>query len=316
MLDIKNDAAPIIETVKDLHKPQVVMVKDPITGREVPLVFGPKGFDCYEAKIDLDAWLDAPRRLKGQATTETLQGFIDLVVRHKVPDTAIFARSGDAPTLLAVIDYHKRNGESGAGSSPTFCEHKVLYAFPKTPELLAWQKAGGWQGQQAFAQFLDTRRFDLIDPLDVEVKEGTMVHDIMMKATARDKRETVRPEQVYAGPAEIMQLVESLYSTQRTKWAETKTDRYGGIKVSIEKEGKIDGDEKIPSLFLVEIAPFVGSSKLVLPARLRATVSDGRLHLAAELMGIERVLERGFLDALETVARDTQVQVVRGTPEA
>lgn len=309
--------AAAIDAVTKLHEPKLVMVTDPVTETAVPLVFAPKGLGLHDVKAELDPWLKRPRRLKGKCSAETLASFCGLVNRHRTEATAVFAVSGDRPSLVAVIDYHEMNGVSGAGSTPSFAEHRIAYAFPFTPEFIAWKAAFGWLGQQAFAQFLDARRFELVDPLDAEVLEGGVVQEVMLKATPREKRIDARPENIFAGPAAIMQLVETLQATSRTKWSEATTDRFGNVTVKFEKEKAVEGNEKIPTLFLVEIAAFVGGTKLTLPARLRAQVGDdNKLKLSAELVGIDRVLERGFTDALELVAKETTCPVYRGTPEA
>jgi uncharacterized protein YfdQ (DUF2303 family) len=138
----------------------------------------------------------------------------------------------------------------------------------------------------------------------------------MSRATPRDKRADMKPGTTYANPGDLAQLVETLTATTRTKWGEARTDRFGGVKVTTEKEAKIEGEERIPSLFLVELAPFVGGEKLVLPARLRAMVDDGKLRLSAELIGLDRVIERGFAKALQKVAEATGRPIYRGSPEA
>ncbi len=112
-----------------------------------------------------------------------------------------------------------------------------------------------------------------------------------------------------------MELVESLSGHSRTKFAEVKTDRFGGMRATIEKEGRVDGDEKIPSLFLVSVSAFVGGAILTLPARIRAQVTDKGLQLAAELVGVDRVLEMAFEDACASVAAQTGCKVFRGSPE-
>jgi hypothetical protein len=78
-----------------------------------------------------------------------------------------------------------------------------------------------------------------------------------------------------------------------------------------------DGDdEKIPTLFLVTIAAFVGGDKLVLPARIKAQVNAAGLQLSAELVGVERVLEKAFEQAIADVHAATGCPVFRGSPEA
>ena len=184
LLTTDGDVAAIIETVTKLHEPRGMGITDPDTSAQAPLVFAPAGVKLIDIKSELDKWLPAPRRLKGRAVAETLDGFVELVKRHSTDRTAIFAVCGAAPSLTAIIDYH---GPSIGGSAPdpSFCEHRVTYAFPKTAELLAWERSAGWMAQQAFAQFLDAQRFDLVDPLDAAIEPGNIAHDVMSRAASR-----------------------------------------------------------------------------------------------------------------------------------
>lgn len=314
------DAQAIIDAVQRLNEPRDWTFTDPDSGKAVRVAVlpGKDGLSLESIKPFLDEYLDAPRRLKGTARTETLDSFCALVLQHKTLNTAVFARLGESTGLEAVIDYYGKN-ELGKGSAPSFCGHRITYAFPMTPEFVLWQNATQWRGQNAFAQFLDARRFELIDPLDVEtIAEGSLVYDVLFRAVARDKRGDLDGQKgtVFASPGDIMQLVETLSGHSKTRFAEVKTDRFGGMKATIEKEGRVDGDEKIPHLFLVQIAAFAGGDKLVLPARIRARVGDRGLELAAEIVGAERVLEKAFGEAIKEVAAKTSCPVFRGSPEA
>jgi hypothetical protein len=313
-----NNAKAIIDAVERLGGTQDLVYKDPqFDGKETCVVALPKGLELHSVKKFHDEWLERPRRLKGTATAETQESFCGLVKQHKTIDTVIFA-SVEHKQLVAVVDYHSK-GELGKGSTPSFCGHRVTYSFPISPEFTAWQNAAKFCGQGAFAQFLDAHRFDLIDPLDVEtITEGSVVSDVLLRSIPREKRAEAGAHMriVFASPADLMQLVESLSGHSKTKFSEVKTDRFGGMKATIEKEGRIEGDEKIPALFLIQIAAFVGGDKLVLPARIRAKVDNDKLWLSAELVGVERVLGAAFTQAVEEVRAETGCEVFRGTPEA
>ncbi len=317
-MDNKADAQAIIETVERLGNYQSLVCKDPqFDDKETCIVALPKGLELHSVKKFHDEWLERPRRLRGTATAETQKSFCGLVKQHKTLDTVIFA-SVEKTQLVAVIDYHGK-GELGKGSTPSFCGHRVTYSFPISPEFTAWQSAGKFCTQGTFAQFLDAHRFDLIDPLDVEtITEGSVVSDVLLRSIPREKRAEAGAHMriVFASPTDIMQLVESLSGHSKTKFAEVKTDRFGGMKATIEKEGRIEGDEKIPSLFLIQVAAFVGGDKLVLPARIRAKVEGDKLWLSAELVGVERVLGAAFAQAVEEVRAETGCEVFRGSPEA
>jgi hypothetical protein len=317
-MESKNDAQSVIDAVERLTDPKDWGFPHPHYPHErVRVMLLPNGIKAQSVKPFLDEYLERPRRLKGAATAETLQSFYELVLQHKTLNTVVFA-SRASNSLTAVIDYHGK-GELGSGSTPSFCEHRIEYRFPISQEMKAWRAAGEYRGQNAFAQFLDARRFELIDPLDVEeIPTGCAMHDVLIRALSRDKRDDPKAHRasVFASPDDIMQLVESLSGHSRTKFAEVKTDRFGGMRATIEKEGRIDGDEKIPSLFLVSVSAFVGGAILTLPARIRAQVTDKGLQLAAELVGVDRVLEMAFDDAVKDTAAQTGCRVFRGSPEA
>lgn len=316
-MENQSDAQAVIDAVKGLHNVEYRTVTDPDTGTEAPIIFRPAGMVGYDPKALLDQWLNAPRRIAGTAKAETQKSFCDLTKQHKTLNTVIFA-SIEKNQLVTVVDYHGK-GNLGSGSTPSFCQHRIEYKFPTSPEFAAWKDAGKFCGQNAFAQFLDLHRFELMDPLDViDIPEGSIMYDVLLRSVARDKRNDLygQKSNVFASPSDLMQLVESLSGHSKTKFAEVKTDRFGGMKATIEKEGRIEGDEKIPSLFLVQVAAFVGGDKLVLPARIRAKVEANGLQLCAELVGVERVLGVAFAQAVEEVHADTGCEVFRGMPEA
>lgn len=321
-MELKNDAQAVIDAVERLSKPDVLGFDHPHEGKEKPIMVmllpSKDGIRAMSAKPFIDEYLERPRRLVGIARAETLQSFCAQVLQHKTLSTVVFATGGDKPKLEAVIDYHAKS-DLGNGSTPSFCGHRILYSFPISPELASWQAAATWRGQNAFAQLLDLRRFDIVDPIDVtELPEKSILRDVLFRSVARDKRGDLLSElsRVFASPGDLMQLVESLSGHSKTRFAEVKTDRFGGMRATIEKEGRIDGDEKIPSLFLVQVAAFVGGDKLTLPARIRARIGDRGLELAAELVGVERVLEAAFEAAIAEAHALTGCAIFRGSPEA
>jgi hypothetical protein len=312
-----NNAQAVIDVVQRLHNPRDLIFTDPqFAGQHTTLAVIPKGMELHSVKKFHDEWLERPRRLKGTAIAESLQSFCELVKQHKSLDTVTFASNNGGYGLEAVIDYHVK-GALDVGSTPSFCGHRIRYRFPQTESLKAWTEASKWYGQGAFAQFLDAQRFDLIDPLDIEKPdEKSIVYEVMFRSTERAKRGEMKPEKVFASPSEIMELVETLSGHSRTKFTEVKTDRYGGMRATIEKEGRVEGDEKIPTLFLVAIAAFVGGDRLVLPARIRAQVGANGLQLCTELVGVDRILEKAFEQAIIETHAFTGCPVFRGSPEA
>lgn len=318
-MESKRDAQAIIDEVKKLHEPRDWRFVDPQNANQVQVAILPteRGFAMQSVKPFLDEYLERPRRLIGTAVTETLKSFCDMVLQHRTANTVIFA-SIATNKLVAVIDYHGK-GDLDSGSTPSFCKHRIEYSFPIAPEFTAWKDAGQWRNQGAFAQFLDLHRFELFDALDIEtIPTDSILYDVMIRAVPREKRNDLdnQKKTVFASPSDLMTLVQSLSGSTRKTFSEVQVDRFGGMTVKAEKESKIQGDELIPALFLVQIAAFIGGDKLVLPARIRAQVEAERLTLKAELVGVERVLGAAFAAAEKEVEAATGCKVFRGTPEA
>jgi hypothetical protein len=121
----KRDAQAIIDEVKLLHEPKDWRFVDPQNANNVQVAILPtdRGLVMQSVKPFLDEYLTAPRRLKGTAKAETLQSFCALVAQHKTANTVVFA-SVEKRQLVAVVDYHGK-GDLGAGSAPSFCEHRI-----------------------------------------------------------------------------------------------------------------------------------------------------------------------------------------------
>lgn len=316
----KSDAQAVIDVVERLTEPHDWSFPHPQKdGKAIRLLMVPTkdGVKPVSVKPFLDEYLDRPEMIEGKAKAETLASFCAQVNYHKTLATAIFA-SKEGPSIEAVIDYHGRS-ELGAGSEPAWCAHRIVYAFPKSIEFKKWEAAAQWRSQSGFVQFLDGARFDLVDPLDVEaIPDKSLLQDVLKRASTREERgdllKVLRDK--FASPSDLMQLVESLSGHSKTRFAEVRTDRFGNMRATIEKEGRVEGDEKIPSLFLVSVAAFVGGDAFVIPARIRARVEAGGLQLSAELVGLDRVLEDAFRSALEEVKASTRIDPFQGSPEA
>lgn len=320
MNSLNGDAQAVIDAVERLAEPRDWIFQHPQRDGEtvrVMLLPSKDGVKAVSVKPFLDEYLDRPEIVDGKAKAETLKSFCDMVNYHKTLATAVFAAK-EGPSIEAVIDYHGRS-DIGAGSEPAWCQHRIAYTFPKSPEFKKWEAAAQWRSQSGFVQFLDGARFDLVDPLDIDaIPDKSLLQDVLKRATTREERgdllKVLRDK--FASPSDLMQLVESLSGHSKTRFAEVRTDRFGNMRATIEREGKVEGDEKIPSLFLVSVAAFVGGDSFVIPARIRARVEAGGLQLSAEIVGLDRILVDAFEASIKEVEAHTAIKVFRGSPEA
>lgn len=311
----KTDVGSIISTVKELHGFDVSEInQDHIDS--ISLVTVPAGMSLHDITSKLDARRAGPRRIKATEQTHTLDSFIDVVNRHRGDGTSIWADS-NGPTMTAIIDYHKRSdGESGP--EPAWCEHRVQYKFPFTDAFTRWSRAG-LLSQRDFLAFCQERAREIVDPEDIGMPDpGTLARDVMLEVLRasgmpRSQREQVEPREFYGTAAHLVDVAKRMSSKVGSSVKEV--DRgLGGVTVTFEDEKRVEGTENAREYYLVEVAPFKGSTPSVLPARLRAEATDSGLKIGLQLVGIDRVIEKAFIEALQLVHQATGCPVYQGTP--
>jgi uncharacterized protein YfdQ (DUF2303 family) len=307
-----------IRAVRALHGMEAVAVEQDAPDR-LALMAVPHGMRLVDMTADIDARQEGPRRVKGTEQAHTLQAFATLINRHKSVGTVVWANgaTGARPTLTAVIDYHHAS-EGTSGPEPAWCEHRVKYEFPFTDSFSSWLGAKAFS-QKEFLKFVRERARDIVDPVDLDLPEkGTLVRDTMldvMRASGRGKqdREAKVPNDFYGDAASLVDVAKRMSS--KTSCAVMEVDHgLGGITVTFQEEKRIDGvEEKAREYYLIEVEVFRGSTPATMPVRLKAEATDHGLVLGLQLVGVDRVIEAAFRDALDFVHKSTGVQVFEGT---
>lgn len=254
-----------------------------------------------------------PRRIEAEEKAQTLQGFCDLVNRHKGPTTAISARaSGDAVSLVATIDYH--GASSGKGPDPRWKKHTVTYSFPYSVQFRSWLAARSWVDKKAFLDFCEGRALDLAAP--EEVTPGPITTETFQKVLiikggfTHEQRKAAALEAVFGGPAELFKAARVMYATTNES-LEEKIDDMGQVEISYKKKDTIE-NAAARKYYLVEVRVFEGDEdKQVVPVRLDLEVDSGRLQLRFALLGIDRIIENAFAEACKEVEESTGLAPIR-----
>jgi hypothetical protein len=156
------EARAVADIVKENFRPIVSIFDEPKADKGAVL-FVPRGLEAKSVKPFLDEYLQKPRRREGTAKLTELASFNAHVNRFKSSASAIFANNACQPQLIGVLDYH----EEGATGDPAFCKHRAVYDFPLSDEWTAWTEKDSEQlGQQAFAEFIEDRLADVLDPAE------------------------------------------------------------------------------------------------------------------------------------------------------
>lgn len=263
----------------------------------VPVGFDRKAQTFKSLKGLIEEMRRAPDRRRGTARVDTLQSFIDLVMRHKDDRSALFGKtSWPKPSLTAVLDYDDAAGEARNRS------HRIVYDFPLTEEFKVWVEGNATAlSQEAFAAFIEEHAAELAAPMDGE----------------RSLYEPLFKER-FATPSEVLALSRHLEVFVNAKAKQGIRLQTGERVVEFAEEHQNAKGEKvtIPGIFMIALPAFVDGETVRIPARLRYRIVGGDIKWFYQLYRWENFLrEQVGLDLKDAGAR-TGLPYFEGAPEA
>lgn len=269
----ENDA--LIEAAQQATAPHVIAV-DGVA--DFQLIGLPEGVRLE--RVDTRDLTDAPRRKTGGAQVQDAASFVAYVKRHKTPSTVIYANQ-DQGTITAVLNDH---AEKGAGGGAGWGDFRAVLALKTTPEWQHWVKNNDkLLTQIQFAEHIEDGLLEIVDPPSADMLELAQHFQAHSKVEFKSER--------------------LLQSGQRQLVYEETIDAKAGER----------GDVKIPRDFTLGIAPYEGSDRYSLVARLRYRIVEGKLTIGYALVRPHDVLRDAFGDVLKAVQDGTDAPVLRGS---
>lgn len=197
--------------------------------------------------IDLEQFLDAPRRAKGTVRLQTVDDLVRYVTRHDEPTSTTLWLDIDSHLVVAVLNDH-------LAGSPAWGDHRATLQLKPTDEWTHWiSKDGQLLAQAAFAEHID---------------DGL--------------REIVTPD-----PADMLEIAQSIQGATKVEFQSAARLQNGqiGVKWVEEQTAKAGqrGELEIPERFELAIAPFLGEEPYRVGARLRYRLNGGQLALGYKL---------------------------------
>lgn len=297
--------ADIVRKAESL--PRVVTVKSPDGKRSAELLITLDAQGAHEVhgvKGDLDEYLTAPERRMGTAILADLDSFIAHTKRFADADSVLFADpTRTDPSLTAVLDYHR----AGADAAPRFGQHRSLYKFPLSDQWKEWTAkngSGNAFGQGPFAEFIENRILDIIDPSTASDSVKTFVRAI---------------GGTLAGPSKLMELSRGLSIRVGAKLNQAVNLGTGEAQFTFvsEHQDETGAPLKVPGAFVIAIPVFRGDAPYQIPVRLRYRVREGGSTVMwyYEMARVDESFDDAFRIAVNRAAKETNLPALTGKPE-
>lgn len=216
--------------------------------------------------IDTDDYAAAPRHTKASRVVTDAASLVAYVNRHKVSGTEIFAHTNTS-TVIAVIDSHE-----GTTGLPGWQKHTVRLALEKSKAWLAWEAVDGkLLEQDAFADFLDDRYLDVIEP----------------------------------DPARMIDIARTFQAKTKVDFESGIREASGDVTLHFKEETSVKagqkGDIEIPARVKLALRPYVGGPIYFIWASFRYRLRGGAVLLGFRLERPENILDAAFADIVTEI---------------
>jgi uncharacterized protein YfdQ (DUF2303 family) len=234
---------------------------------------------------DLERYLPAPLRKRAYVTLIETASLIQYVNTHKTAGTHLFGEvSETGGKILAVLDYH-------SADKAQWANHRAALELRPTPEWARWIKhSNSEKTQREFAEYLEENASDIVvPPTDPKAPNSTQMLDVALTLQARTDVQFSSATRLSNGQTQLT------YNEQ------------------IQAGAGADGRMTIPEVFYLSVAPFVGTPRYLVKARLKYRLGGGKLAFRYEIERPHKIVEDAFRDIRQTVETETGFKLHLGS---
>lgn len=215
------------------------------TGLGVPVITIPSGYDFHVVDVkEVERWNGKPNRKTGRFSFSDLESFIRYYSEHKTEDSRIFAAVSDTgANFIGVLNFH--------GAEPSFNDHHAHMELIPTTEWKIWMATAHTKmPQMEFARFLEDNSEMFTQP------QGLDLLDLVTELEGKSH-------------VDITQAVKLQTGAIKLNYSEV-VELKGG-------SGNQSGEMIVPKELTVNIAPFEGTARREMKARLRFRIENKRI---------------------------------------
>lgn len=249
---------------------------------DVPIVVVPNDY-----RVESLAHLipERPAGIRAKVELVDLDSFIDYILEHKGPTSRVFANVLREPfALVCALDYHGGNNLADAKQRPEFVTHTCCLTFTPTDAWREWKQHNGeWMQQDAFAQFVEERQPDVMEP------KG----------------------------ADMLELARSIEATRDVGFKRRLRLDNGDVSFAFDDKTEatagMNGQLRIPEKMVLQFPMFLGMPLQNIDCRFRYRLDAGHLMLAYEVVRIRELQLKAIRDALDIVVDRTELTAFLGS---
>lgn len=300
---MSNDStAEILKLGSEWKSAGQIEVKDPVTGKAVPLMVNGLG-QAKSLETELATYRQRPARRSGFKTFFRVDSFCEYVNRFKGESSVVIANQGrgyieekdvfELPTMKAILNHAPEGGDYTAAEHE---DYGAVYSFPLSSQWREWSKFNKRKmSQPEFAEFIERNAADLyMLPAASESKGDETAKGLRSFASRLGLK--------FGTVQDIISVARGLKVNQKAKVVSATNSTTGDIDIaySVENETQTKGGAKlqVPSAFVIAIPVFDGEQPYLIGVRLMFRLYDGSLSFIYELYRPED----SFKDAFEGVA--------------
>ena len=225
----------------------------------------------------LPSFRDQPKRTRGTTQLHDDVSLSSFVNRHESPDTLIF---GDLSSFCFVAVFNPASADA-----PGWGDHSAELQLTATPEWQHWAAGSGqMKTQEEFAEHIELGIEEISEPAAADMLELA---------------------QTFHAKNDVAFRSSSMLANGERQFTYTE---------DLQASAGASGTLEIPKEFVLGVAPFEGTEKYRVVARLRFRLRESKLSIGYVLVRPDAVQRSAFNDVAERISSSTGHEVLAGRP--